>query len=117
MDELYTLRKSAGHTLVVFRTPSLMNASEMERISADLTRLVSDDKPTLLVLDFGTVQYLSSQALSLVLTLNRMLSDARPRGGSLVLCGLGPQLTRLLSVTRLDRVLTIKPTRKEAISA
>jgi hypothetical protein len=34
-----------------------------------------------------------------------------------VLCRLGPQLIRLLNVTRLDRVLTVKATRTEAMSA
>jgi anti-anti-sigma factor len=117
MDELFTLRRSGSHALVVFRTPSLMNAAEMERITADLARLVRQDAPTHLVLDFRHVHYASSQALSLVLLLKQMLNQGQPGGGRLVLCRLGSQLIRLLNITRLDRILTIKATRTEAISA
>jgi anti-anti-sigma factor len=117
MDELFTFRKSGSHALVVFRTPSLMNAAEMERITADLARLVRESAPTHLVLDFRHVHYASSQALSLVLMLKQLLNHGRPGCGGLVLCRLGPQLIRLLNVTRLDRVLTVKATRTEAMSA
>jgi anti-anti-sigma factor len=117
MDELFTFRKCGSHALVVFRTPSLMNAAEMERITAELARLVSEGAPSHLVLDFRHVQYASSQALSLVLLLRQMLNQRRPGDGRLVLCRLGPQLIRLLNVTRLDRVLTVKATRTEAMSA
>jgi anti-anti-sigma regulatory factor len=33
----------------------------------------------------------------------------------LVLCGVGQKLMDLLKITRLDRLLTIRPTQKEAV--
>jgi anti-anti-sigma regulatory factor len=32
-----------------------------------------------------------------------------------VLCGVGPKLMELLKITRLDRLLTVKPSQQEAV--
>ena len=115
MDDLYKLRQYDKHTAVVFQTPSLMNQTEVERIRGDVLRLVDQEKRTHLVLDFDKVEYISSAVLGLILSLNKKLT-ALGAGGSLTLCGLGPKLIELLKISRLDRLLTIKPTRKEAIA-
>jgi anti-sigma B factor antagonist len=113
MDDVYKLREYGRHSVVAFQTSSLMNPVEVERLRADLVRLVDEEKRTLLVLDFRRVQYFSSQVMGVILTLNKKLA-ALP-GGKLVLCGVAPQLLELLRITRLDRILTIKTDRKEAI--
>jgi anti-sigma B factor antagonist len=116
MDDIYKLRQYGRHTVVAFQTPSLVNAADVERLRADLIRLVDEDKPPSLVLDFRRVQFLSSQVIGILLTLNKKLIG-RPVGPTpLVLCGVGPQLIELLKISRLDRILTIKPTRKDAIA-
>lgn len=114
--EFYTVREAGKHTVVEFQTPSLMNPLELERIGAGLFRLVDEEKRERLVLDFTKVQYLSSQAIGIILTLNKKLSGTSAGGQNLVLCGVGPQLMQLLKITRLDRILTIKPTQKEAMA-
>jgi anti-sigma B factor antagonist len=113
MDDVYKLREYGRHSVVAFQTSSLMNPVEVERLRADLVRLVDEEKRTPLVLDFRRVQYFSSQVMGVILTLNKKLA-ALP-GGKLVLCGVAPQLLELLRITRLDRILTIKTDRKEAI--
>jgi anti-anti-sigma factor len=116
MDSFYTVGRSGNYTIVEFQTPSLMNPMELERIGSGLFKLVDDDKPDRVVLDFTKVRYLSSQAIGIVLTLNKTLTGTSGGGQNLVLCGVGPQLMQLLKITRLDRILTIKPTRKEAVT-
>jgi anti-anti-sigma factor len=63
------------------------------------------------VLDFQKVRYFASQAVGILLTLNKKFG----RGPAFTLCGVGPELTQLLRITRLDQVLTIAPTRDEAV--
>ena len=116
MDDIYKLRQYGRHTVVAFQTPSLVNAADVERLRAALIRLVDQDKPPHLVLDFRRVQFLSSQVIGILLTLNKKLIGRAVDATPLVLCGVGPQLIELLKISRLDRILTIKPTRKEAIS-
>jgi len=115
MDDFYTARQSGKHTVVEFQTPSLMNPQDLERIGSQLFRMVEEEKRTHVVLDFGKVKYLSSQAIGIILTLNKKLTGGAAGGDGLVLCGVGPQLMQLLKITRLDRILTIKNTQKEAV--
>lgn len=102
-----------GWTVVEFKTASLMDTLELERISSVIYPLVDEQDKRLIVLDFLAVRYLSSQAIGIILTLNRKL-NALDRS-KLVLCGVNETLMQLLKITRLDRVLTIKPTQREAI--
>ena len=113
MDDVYKLREYGKHSVIAFQTSSLMNPMEVERLRADLVRLVDEEKRTLLVLDFRRVQFFSSQVIGVILTLNKKLSAAPD--GKLILCGVAPQLVELLKISRLDRLLTIKADRKEAI--
>ncbi len=100
-------------TVVEFHTPSLMDPPLLERLGAVVYRLVDDEDRRLVVLDFAQVQFLSSQAIGIILTLKKKL-DKLPHS-ALVLCGVGPPLMQLIRITRLDRVLTIRPTQAEAL--
>jgi anti-sigma B factor antagonist len=94
-----------------------MNQADVERARSDLVRMVDEEKRTRLILDFAQVQFLSSQVVGLLLTLHKRIAAAKSAdaGAELVLCGLRPELRELLKITKLDRLLTIKPTRKEAV--
>ena len=112
-EPLFTVQKVEKYSVIEFRTNSLMNPSELESIATDLYRLVDEEDRRYLVLDFENVKYLSSQAIGIVLTLHKKLSQLGK--SSFVLCGVGPTLMQLLKITRLDRVLKIKPSQKEAV--
>ncbi len=113
MEPLFTVQKVEKYSVVEFRTNSLMNASELEQIATDLYRLVDEEDRRYLILDFEKVKYLSSQAIGIVLTLHKKLSKLKHT--SFVLCGVGPTLMQLLKITRLDRVLKVKASQKEAV--
>ena len=116
MDDFYTARQHGRHTVVEFQTPSLVNPHDLERVGTGLFRMVDEEKKRSIVLDFAQVKYLSSQAIGVILTLNKKLSGGPASGDRLVLCGVGPQLQQLLKITRLDRVLVLKPTQQEAVA-
>jgi anti-sigma B factor antagonist len=100
-------------TVVEFRTASLMDPIELEEIGQALYQLVDEQDRRMLILDFEQVQYLSSQAIGILLTLNKKLGGLKK--SKLILCAVGPALMELLRITRLDRVLTIKTSQKEAL--
>lgn len=102
-----------GWCVIEFKTASLMDTMELERIAGAIYPLIDEQDHRRVILDFTAVRYLSSQAIGILLTLNRKLG-ALDRS-KLVLCGVNDTLMQLLKITRLDRVLTIKPTQREAL--
>src|SRR3954467_3493299 len=108
----FTVSQVEKFTVVEFKNPSLMDPLELEAIGQQLYKLVDEQDKRKIVLDFEKVQYLSSQAIGIVLTMNKKLGGLS--NSKLVLCGVGPRLLELLKITRLDRLLTIKPTQREA---
>jgi anti-sigma B factor antagonist len=102
-------------TVVEFRIPSLMDPVQLESIQQQLFQLVDEQDRRLMILDFSRVEFLSSQAIGIVIGLNRRLA-ALPHS-KLLLCGVNDKLTQLLRITRLDKVLTIKPSQKEAVNS
>ena len=66
-----------------------------------------------MILDFERVQYISSQAIGILLQLNKKLA-ALPHS-TLTLCSVNQKLMDLLKIVRLDRLLKIKPTQQEAV--
>jgi anti-sigma B factor antagonist len=92
-----------------------MDPVMLEEIGKSLYRLVDEEDRRKIVLDFEKVQYLSSQAIGIILTLHKKMASLKH--SRLVLCSVGPKLMELLKITRLDRILTIKPTQAEATKA
>lgn len=109
-----TVSKYKSCAVVEILTPSLMDTVELEALGADLYRLVDEQDNRRLVLDFGQVQYISSQAIGILANLYR--KTAALKGGLLVLCNLSPRLLELLKIMKFDRLITIKPTQVEAVN-
>ena len=113
MSTHFTVQPIEKFTVVEFKTPSLMDPLILEEIGKELYRLVDEEDKRRLILDFEKVQYLSSQAIGIVLTLNKKLTALK--NSKFILCGVGTKLLELLKITRLDRILTVKPTQREAV--
>ena len=57
-------------------------------------------------------KYCDSSGLSAVLVANRMCKDTN---GKFILCGLQPNVEKLIQIAQLDRVLSITSNEKEAL--
>jgi anti-anti-sigma factor len=67
-----------------------------------------------MVLDLSGVHYLDSFGLATIISL---LKDCRKAQGDLVLCGLNDMGLRLMTITRLDKVLTVWQNEEDAVKA
>lgn len=67
-----------------------------------------------LIVDFSSVTMLTSVGLGVLVT---VLQRARKGGGMLALYNVSKELTDILRLTHLDRILTIVPDRDAAIKA
>ena len=83
-------------TVAEFCLPSLMDPLILEKMGQQLYQLVDEQDRRTLVLDFTRgVQFLSSQAIGIIMNLHRKLKGLK--GGQLILCGVGPKLQELLA--------------------
>lgn len=114
MDITTIVQQIGKCTTVEFRAASLMDAVQLEEIGKGLYQLVDEKKRLWLVLDFTQVQFISSQAIGILMGLQKKLETLGD--GKLVLCGVGPRLRELLKITKLDRLLTIKKTQSDAVN-
>jgi anti-sigma B factor antagonist len=67
-----------------------------------------------LVIDLSGVTFIDSTALGVLIGGLRRVHDA---GGSMALVVATPAVERILTITGLDRVFTISPTREAAVAA
>jgi len=111
----FNVQQISENTVVEFTSPSLMDPIELEQIAQQLYKLIDEQDKRRIILDFEKVQYLSSQAIGILLAMQKKLSALKK--SNLILCGVGARLMELLRITRLDKVLTIKPSQKEAIKS
>jgi anti-anti-sigma factor len=91
-----------------------MDPLVLQEIADELYRLVDLQDKRNIILDFEKVQFLSSQAIGIVVNMHKKLGALK--NGRLILCSVGPKLMELLKITRLDKVLMLKPTQKEALN-
>ncbi len=99
--ESFKLRQAGDVTVVEFRDASILDAVMIQRIGQDLVGLIEPGGKRNLVLDFGHVRFLSSQALGMLLTLRRKADQAKAH---VVLCRIRPELMRIFTITNLDRM-------------
>lgn len=90
-----------------------MTSSVAPELKSKFVMLNAEGKQNI-ILDLTPVKYADSSGLSSLLRANSMFEQA---GGIFVLCGLTEHVEKLITITHLERVLTILPSRQEAIEA
>ena len=65
-----------------------------------------------LIVDLSSVKYVDSSGLGALLVGNRVFNEA---GGSFIICGASDHAKKLISISQLDKVLTVLPTVEESI--
>lgn len=97
-----------GVTVVRINGPKLVIDA-----SGPLSGLVEEGGHRKLLLDFAEVQFLSSAALGVLMSLRQRVAAA---GGELRLCRLDPSLLELFRLTRLEELFQIDNDDREALA-
>jgi anti-anti-sigma factor len=90
----------------------LFDESDVRSIGEQLGRLLDDEGQNRLLVNFGGVQYLSSDVLAILALLQKRMDPAR---GRIQLCGMDPLLRDMVRITRLDRVFDVCGDEAEAL--
>jgi anti-sigma B factor antagonist len=113
MSDIFRRQQIGEYTVIEFITPSLMDPVVLENTAQALYKIIDEEDKRKIIMDFERVQFLSSQAIGIVLAMHKKLGALK--NSKLILCSVGPKLMELIKLTRLDRLLVIKPTQKEAV--
>lgn len=98
------VQDAGGAVRIGFRRPSMLDATTVEAVAHELYAVTERSRRRGIVLDFTDVHFVSSPALSMLLTLRRKADDV---GSEVVLCGLRAHIRRLFQITRLDKLFLI----------
>ncbi|MGB1316594.1 MAG: STAS domain-containing protein [Flavobacteriales bacterium] len=79
-------------------------------LKSELVVLNADEFKNIII-DLSETRYCDSSGLSAILVANRLCKNS---GGSFVLCGLQRSVSKLISISQLDTILSITPTFEEA---
>ncbi len=107
------VRNLSDVTLVAFDEPSILESAMVERLGADLYRLVDQMDRTKLILDFSKVQFLASAAVGVVINLQKKIAA---RHGKLVICALRRELTKVFQIMKLEKLFTFCPDQAAALA-
>jgi anti-sigma B factor antagonist len=102
-----------GVTVATLRVSSLLDGPTIEDVGKSLYELVDEKACRKLIVDFRAVGFLASQMLGVLVSLHR---KSREIDGQVVLCGLRPNLMKIFTITRLDKILTFAKDESEAMS-
>jgi anti-anti-sigma factor len=93
---------------------AILDAPPTDILRAELVRLVDGRDGLPVVLDLGSVRFLSSVMLDILGQLHRKAGADRT---AINLCGLQPQILSVLRATRLDTLFSIHADREAALAA
>lgn len=97
--------------LVVCRICGELDSSNSRELLDSLDREVSAGNSRV-VFSLAELDYIDSSGLG---ALVKCLKQSRASGGDVKLCGLKPEVKKVLELTRLDRIFDIFPTEDDAV--
>ncbi|TAH26300.1 MAG: anti-sigma factor antagonist [Cytophagales bacterium] len=108
----YTIEKTEKYTLVQLHEEKL-NSIISPDLKSELVKLNAEGTKNI-ILDLSDVKYVDSSGLSSILVGNRICETAE---GLFAISNLNDHVMKLIKISQLDSILTILPTREEAIDA
>jgi anti-sigma B factor antagonist len=100
--------------IIEFTNNRILDEANIAEIGQGLTALVEEQTPPKLLLDFNTVDHLSSAALGMLINVNKKI---RERNGQLRLANIKPQIYEVFVITKLNKLFRILPTRQEGLAS
>ena len=100
--------------IVEFTHNKILDEGNIADIGTTLNTLIDERAQPKLLLDFNTVEHLSSAALCMLINVNKRV---RERNGQLRLANIKPQIYEVFVITKLNKLFRILPSRQEALTS
>jgi anti-sigma B factor antagonist len=101
-------------TVVRFRDHKIVEDVNIQELGQEMFRLVEVDGRDRLLLDFSSVEFLSSAALGKLITLDKKM---KAHGGILKLSNIRPEIYEVFTITKLNRLFDIRKDEADALAA
>jgi len=101
-------------TVVHFRDQKIIEDLRIQELGQELFQLVETEKRKKLVLNFSSVDFLSSAALGKLITLDKKVKAS---SGVLKLCNIRPEIYEVFAITKLNRLFDIRRDEGDALAA
>ncbi|HSU66813.1 MAG TPA: STAS domain-containing protein [Tepidisphaeraceae bacterium] len=100
--------------IVEFTNNRILDEANIAEIGATLGSLIDEGDGPKLLLDFASVDHLSSAALGMLINANNKI---REKSGQLRLTNIKPQILEVFVITKLNKLFRIFPSRAEALAS
>jgi anti-sigma B factor antagonist len=101
-------------TVVRFRDHKIIEDVNIQELGQEMFRLVETDGRRSLLLDFSSVDFLSSAALGKLITLDKKM---KAHGGVLKLSNIRAEIYEVFAITKLNRLFDIRKDEADALAA
>ena len=101
-------------TVVRFNDRKILDEAFIQELGQELFSLVETEKKEKLLLNFSSVEFLSSAALGKLITLDKKVKAS---GGTLKLSNIRPEIYEVFAITKLNRIFDIKDDLSDALDA
>ena len=101
-------------TVVRFRDHKIIEDVNNQELGQEMFRLVEADGRHKLLLDFSSVDFLSSAALGKLITLDKKM---KAHGGVLKLSNIRSEIYEVFAITKLNRLFDIRKDEADALAA
>jgi len=101
-------------TVVRFRDHKIVEDVNIQELGQEMFHLVEKERRGKLLLNFSSVEFLSSAALGKLITLDKRV---KAHGGLLKLSNIRPEIFEVFAITKLNRLFDIKEDEADALAA
>jgi anti-sigma B factor antagonist len=101
-------------TVVRFRDHKIVEDINIQQLGQEMFHLVEVDNRDRVLLNFSSVDFLSSAALGKLITLDKKM---KAHGGTLKLSNIRPEIYEVFAITKLNRLFDIKDDEADALAA
>ena len=107
------ISESSDVTVVKFVDRKILDEANIQELAHELYQLVEHDQRPKIVLNFTTVEFLSSAALGKLITFEK---KAKRNEAQLILTNIRPEIYEVFAITKLNKLFSIKDDEADALA-
>ena len=100
-------------TVVRFVDRKILDEANIQELGQELFQLVEEDNRKSLLLNFSSVEFLSSAALGKLITLDKKV---KAHAGKLKLSNIRPEIYEVFAITKLNKLFDIREDEADALA-